>query len=321
MWQYIVRRILIMIPVLIGISILIFGLMSLMPGDYITGKLANPTMTQEKLDALRHAFGLDQPTWQRYFAWAWNMLQGDFGESFKHFKPVLSVIGDFIWNSFIVALLSMILSWLIGGTVGILSAKFKYSLFDKIVTVLVFLMMALPTFFLAITLMYVSSVKLGWTPVSGMTSGVPNQTMWEYIKDVAYHLILPVSILTMVSTGGLTRYFRTSMLDVINMEYIRTARAKGLKESTVIFKHALRNALLPAITIFGSEIPGLFGGAMILEKVLVWPGIGKVYLDAINDRNVPLVVGFLMIIAVITLFSYLLTDVLYGMADPRVRLK
>jgi peptide/nickel transport system permease protein len=321
MWQYIARRVLIMVPVLIGISVMLFLVMQLMPGDYITGKMANPNMTLEKAEQLRQAYGLDQSKIQQYFIWAFNMLQGDFGESYKHFKPVLDVIGDYIWNSFLIAFLTMILSWLIGGVIGILSAKFQYSLFDKVVTVLVFLAMSLPSFFLSIMAIYFFSIEIKLFPVSGMTSGVPDLGFWEYWLDVGKHLVLPVSVLTMISVGSLTRYFRTGLLDVINMEYIRTARAKGLKERVVIFKHALRNALLPMITMFGSDIPSLFAGAVIAESIFSWPGIGQVFLDAINDRNVPLVTGFMMIIGVITLFSYLLSDVLYGVADPRVRLK
>ncbi|MBP2002337.1 ABC-type dipeptide/oligopeptide/nickel transport system permease component [Paenibacillus shirakamiensis] len=154
-----------------------------------------------------------------------------------------------------------------------------------------------------------------------MTSTGITTEGWDYIKDVAKHMFLPTLVLVMLSTGSLTRYFRTGMLEVIRQDYIRTARAKGLKERTVIFKHALRNALLPAITLLGFELPGLFGGAMILEKVFVWPGVGQVYLESINMRDYPFMLGFTIFLAVLTLLGNLISDVLYGVADPRIRLK
>jgi peptide/nickel transport system permease protein len=264
---------------------------------------------------------LDKPEYQRYFIWVGNMIKGNFGDSLQHKQPVKDVINDFVWNSFIIAFFSLILSWIIAIVTGVFSARFQYSLFDKIITVIVFVCMSLPSFFIALLLIKVFALTFNLFPVGGMTTAGLNATGWAYIKDVAYHSFLPILVLTMLSTGSLTRYFRTSMLEVIRQDYIRTARAKGLKERTVIFKHALRNAMIPAITLLGFELPALFGGAIILEQVFVWPGIGHIYLNSINMRDYPFMLGFTIFTAILTLIGNLISDVLYGVADPRVRLK
>lgn len=320
MKQYIIRRLLQMIPTMIGISIIVFAISAMVPGDYITAR-QNPNMTQEKADELRKIYGLDKPDYQRYFIWAGNMAQGNMGDSLQHKKPVTSVINDYVWNSFIIAFASLVLSWVIAMFTGVLSAKFQYSLFDKIITLLVFICMSLPSFFIGLVLIKVFALTFNIFPVGGMTTAGLNATGWDYVIDVAKHSVLPITVLTMLSTGSLTRYFRTSMLEVIRQDYIRTARAKGLKERTVIFKHALRNAMIPAITLLGFELPSLFGGAMIMEQIFVWPGVGHVYLNSINMRDYPFMLGFTIFLAVLTLLGNLLSDVLYGLADPRIRLK
>lgn len=320
MKQYIIRRLLQMIPTLIGISIIIFTISALVPGDYITAK-DNPNMTVERAAQLRAIYGLDKPDYERYFIWAGNMLKGNFGDSLQHKKPITEVIGMYVWNSFIIAFFSMLFSWIIAIFVGIFSAKFHYSLFDKIVTLLVFLLMSLPSFFLGLILIKVLALDLGWFPVGGMTTAGFKGSTFDYFMDVLEHSILPITVLTMLSIGGLSRYFRTSMLEVIRQDYIRTARAKGLSERVVIFKHAFRNAMLPAITLLGFELPGLFGGAMILEQVFVWPGIGNIYLNSINMRDYPFMIGFTVFLAALTLIGNLIADMLYGLADPRIRLK
>ncbi|MDR0267876.1 ABC transporter permease [Paenibacillus sp.] len=320
MRQYIIRRLLQMIPTLIGISIIIFTISALVPGDYITAQ-DNPRMTREKAEQLRHIYGLDQPMAQRYFTWAGNMVQGNMGDSLVHKEPVTKVINTYVWNSFIIALFSLILSWIIAIFAGVFSAKYQYSVFDKIVTLFIFVCMSLPSFFIGLILIKVFALQFKLFPIGGMTTAGLNAEGWAYIKDVLKHSMLPIIVLTMLSTGSLTRYFRTSMLEVIHMDYIRTARAKGLHERTVIFKHALRNAMLPAITLLGFELPALFGGAIILEKVFIWPGVGQVYLESISMRDYPFMLGFTVFIAILTLLGNLLSDMLYGTADPRIRLK
>lgn len=320
MKQYIIRRLLQIIPTLIGISIIIFAISAMVPGDYITA-VNNPTMSAEKAAQLREIYGLDKNPVERYFTWAGNMLKGNLGDSLVHKKPVTTVMGNYVWNSFFVAVFSLIFSWIIAIFAGVFSAKFQYSLFDKLVTLFIFLCMSLPSFFIGLLLIKFLALDLGLFPVGGMTTSGLNGSTWDQLVDIAWHMFLPVLVLTMLSTGSLTRYFRTSMLEVIRQDYIRTARAKGLKERTVIFKHALRNALLPAITLMGFELPALFGGAIILEKIFIWPGVGQVYYESINMRDYPFMLGFTVFISVLTLIGNLLSDVLYGAADPRIRLK
>lgn len=320
MKQYIIRRLLQMIPTMIGITILVFAITALVPGDYITSQ-QNPNMTAEKAQQLKEIYGLDKDPVQRYFIWVGNMLTGNMGDSLQHKRPVTDVIGDYVWNSFLIAFFSMMFSWIIAIVAGVFSAKFQYSLFDKLMTLFVFLCMSLPSFFIGLVLIKFMAVDWGLFPVGGMTTAGQAGSTWDYIVDVADHMFLPVLVLTMLSTGSLTRYFRTSMLEVIRQDYIRTARAKGLKERTVIFKHALRNAMLPAITLMGFELPALFSGAIILEKIFVWPGVGQVYLESITMRDYPFMLGFTIFLAALTLIGTLISDVLYGVADPRIRLK
>jgi peptide/nickel transport system permease protein len=320
MRQYIFRRLLQMIPTLIGITLIVFAISRMVPGDYITAK-ASPNMTAEKEAQLREIYGLDKPVAKAYVDWVGNMAMGDMGDSLQHKKPVTKVINTYVWNSVVIAFTSLVLSWIIAIFAGVFSAKFQHSFLDKMITLLIFISMSLPSFFIGLLLILLVSLGLGITPVGGMTTAGLGAHGWEHIKDVAHHMLLPTIVLTMISAGSLTRYFRTSMLEVIRQDYIRTARAKGLKERTVIFKHALRNAMIPAITLLGFELPALFGGAIILEKIFIWPGIGQVYLGSISMRDYPFMLGFTIFLAVLTLLGNLLSDVLYGIADPRIRLK
>ncbi|HHY80341.1 MAG TPA: ABC transporter permease [Thermoanaerobacter sp.] len=321
MTQFIIRRLLQSIPTLIGASIIIFLIFAMAPGDYVTSQLQNPKMTEERAAQLRALYGLDKPLPERYISWASGVLKGDLGDSLLFKKPVVRVINDFIWNSFILGVAIMFFEWLIASIIGIYSAIRQYSVFDTIATLLVFILYSLPSFFLGLVMLKVFAVDLKWFPLGGMITTGSNYTGWAHIVDVAKHMVLPVATLTLISVGGLSRYFRANMLEVIKQDYIRTARAKGLKERTVIFKHALRNALLPLITLFTLELPSLFAGAMITERIFNWPGIGKVVLEGIYIRDYPLFLGYTMLITVLTILANILADVLYGVADPRVRLK
>jgi len=320
MWQYIVRRLLQLIPTLIGISIIVFTLSVLVPGDYIDSK-TNPNLTAERAAQLRELYGLDKPPVERYVTWTKNMLTGNMGDSMQHRMPVTKVLNTYVWNSFYLAVIALFIYWIIAIIVGVFSAMRQYSVFDRVVTILVFAGMSLPSFFIALLLIKLFAVDAPLLPIGGMTTAGSNATGGEYYMDVIKHMILPVAVIVMLSAGSLTRYIRTSMLEVIRQDYIRTARAKGMKERTVIFKHALRNAMLPAITLLGFELPGLFGGAIIMEKIFIWPGAGKVYYDSIQVRDYPLLLGFTMVLALLTLLGNLIADVLYGVADPRIRLK
>lgn len=316
--EYVLKRLLYLIPTLIGASILIFFLYSLVPGNFVDSDM---NLTMERKAELYALYGFDQPVIKRYFIWMGNLLQGDLGYSLQFQRPVGEVLGNYIWSSFIVAFASLIFTWLIAILIGVVSAIRQYSVFDTFVTVLVFAAMATPSFFLGLIIIKFFAVDLGWFPAGGMITTGSNYTGWAYYKDIAQHLVLPVLVLTMLGIGGLARYFRTNMLEVIKQDFVRTARAKGLKERVVVFKHALRNALLPAITLFGFELPALFSGAIITEQIFNWPGVGAIFMQAFTVRDYPLLMGFTMFIALLTVFSNLIADLLYGVADPRVRLK
>ncbi|KJB88660.1 diguanylate cyclase [Paenibacillus sp. E194] len=318
MKQYAIRRLLQLVPTIIGVSVILFAVFALAPGNFID---SNPTISKERAAELKAIHGLDKPLTERYFTWASNTLKGDLGMSIQHKQPVTTVLNRYMWNSFMIAAIVLVLSWAIAILVGVFSAIRQYSFFDGVVTFLVFALMSLPSFFVGLYAIKALAVDFKIFPVGGMYTSGSEATGLAHFWDLVHHLMLPVIVLTALSVGSLTRYFRTSMLEVIRQDYIRTARAKGLKERTVIFKHALRNAMLPAITLLGIELPGLFGGAMITEKIFNWPGIGRINLEAITSRDYFLLMGFTMFLALLTVVGNFLADVLYRVADPRVRMK
>lgn len=320
MKQYIIRRLLQSIPTLIGASILIFLVFTLAPGDFISAQ-GNPDLTEERAAELRALYGFDKPIPERYIIWAGNVLKGELGHSLYYKQPVKDVLKTFIWNSFLLAITVMALQWMIASVVGISVALKQYTVYDNLVTLLVFILMSLPSFFLGLFLLKTFAVDYRVFPLGGKMTTGSNLTGLEYALDVAKHMALPVLSMTIVGIGSLSRYFRANMLEVIKMDYIRTARAKGLKERVVIFKHALRNALLPLITLFVLELPSLFSGAIITERIFNWPGMGKILIDSINQRDYPIVLAFTMFLAVLTVIANILADVLYGVADPRIRHK
>lgn len=320
MKQYIVRRLLQMVPVLIGVSILLFTVFAMAPGDAIDS-MGLERVSAERKAELRRMYGLEGPIHVRYINWVKKAVQFDFGNSIKHAQPVSQVINSFVWNSFMLSLTSFILSVLIAVPIGVMSATKQYSGFDKFFTVFALLGISVPSFFFGMVLIKIFAVDLKLFPVSGMiTSGV-KYTGFAHVLDVLKHMFLPLIVLTLSSVASLMRYTRTSMLEVIRQDYIRTARSKGLKEKVVIYKHALRNGLIPVITILGMHLPALFGGAIITEQIFVWPGIGKVALEAIQARDYPLLMGFEMLLAILTLLGNLIADITYSLVDPRIRLK
>jgi len=315
---FILRRLLQTIPMMLLASMLIFCIFALTPGDFIDG---NINLTVERAAELKALYGLDQPLWSRYLHWLWQLLHGDLGFSLQYQIPVSTLLNQYIWNSFLLASVALVLYWGIALAVGVCSAMKPYSLFDHLVTVAIFGAMSFPTFFLCLLLIKWFAVDLHWLPVGGMLNTGSESTGLAWAKEVAMHLMLPVLALVMLQAGSLTRYFRASMLDVIQMDFIRTARAKGLRERTVILKHALRNALLPIITLLGFELPGLFSGALITEKIFNWPGAGHIHIDSLAARDYPVLMGFTLFLAILTILGNLLADILYAYADPRIRLR
>ncbi|GGA48010.1 ABC transporter permease [Paenibacillus physcomitrellae] len=317
MSSYLTKRITYMILILLAASLLIFCLYAFTPGDFISG---NMKLSPERKAELREIYGLNKPVLERYIIWMKNAFHGDFGYSLAQQRPVLTLFNDYIWNSFLLAVVSTFFTWFIAVVIGVVAAYKLYSWFDSLIMVLIFACMSLPSFFIGLLLIKMLAVDLKWLPPGGMITTGSNATGMAYVSEVIHHMTLPVIVMTLLGLGSLTRYFRSNMIDVIQQDYIRTARAKGLKERKVLFVHALRNALLPAITLIGFELPGLFGGSLIIEKIFNWPGIGQLYMSSFSTRDYPLLMGFTMLIAILTVIGTLLSDLLYKIADPRVKL-
>lgn len=232
-------------------------------------------MTAERKAELREIYGLNKPMLERYGIWMKNALHGDFGYSLAQQKPVLQLFNDYIWNSFLLAAVSTFLTWVIAVIIGVISAYKQYSWFDTLVMIAIFAAMSLPSFFIGLFLIKILAVDLKWLPPGGIITTGSNATGLAYFKEIVTHMTLPVVVMTLLGLGSLTRYFRSNMIDVLKQDYIRTARAKGLRERKVLFTHALRNALLPAITLVGFELPALFGGSLIIEKYSIGLGLAS----------------------------------------------
>ena len=322
MRQYIIRRLFISIFVLLGVSMIVYGLLRLAPGDYVsTITQGRPDVTQEMKDQLAELYGLNKGVVEGYIDWVSGAVKGDFGDSLVYSKPATAVIKDKMWISFWMALPSFILQLLIAIPLGIISATKQYTMTDYTVTTVALVGISLPSFFFAALLQRVFAMELKWFPLQGMVTARMDYEGFALIMDMAWHFILPITVLTVLSIGGLMRYSRTNMLEVLNADYIRTARAKGLSEHKVIYKHAFRNTLIPIVTMVGGMIPGLFSGAMITEGIFSIEGLGYVGLKALRSGDIPFMMAFTMFIAVLTLLGTLLSDILYAVVDPRVRLK
>ncbi|MDO9558751.1 MAG: ABC transporter permease [Syntrophales bacterium] len=322
MLQYIAKRLLFMAPLLVGITIICFAVMHLAPGSPTDLQTQmNPRASAEAQERLRAMYDLDKPLYHQYWIWVKKLAVLDLGQSFStDHRPVADKILERLPITILLNVLSLILILAIAIPIGVLSAVHQNSLFDKLTSVLVFVGFATPTFWLALLLMILFGVQLGWLPISGIRS-----LNYEYLPAVAAfwdlikHLILPVMLSAFGGLAGLSRYMRSNMLEVIRQDYITTARAKGLSERAVIYKHALRNALLPVITILGLSIPGLIGGSVIFETIFAIPGMGQLFYMSVMARDYPVVMGILFIGAVLTLLGNLVADVSYAVADPRIR--
>lgn len=314
MLNYIIRRILIAIPVFFGITIIAFSLLYLAPGSPLD-MLINPHVTQAALEAKAEALGLNQPVYVQYFKWLGNLLQGNLGYSLTTYRPVADMISERVAPTALLMGTSLAIGFAIAVFVGILSATKQYSALDYIATASSFLGISLPNFFLGLGLVYIFSVKLKLLPSSGMFdigSG-------GGFTDRVLHLILPVTVLAVNIAGRNVRYIRSSVLEILGQDYLRTARAKGLSEFKVINKHAFRNALITIVTVFGLEIPMLFAGAVVIETIFSWPGIGQLTMNSILARDYPTVMGLNIITAVVVLTANLLTDMVYAVVDPRIK--
>lgn len=321
--KYILKRLIFMIPLLLGITIICFFVMRLAPGSPTDLQTQmNPKSSVEMKERLKALYELDKPIHEQYWSWLKKISRGDLGISFSSdLRPVAAKIMERLPITIILEFLSLLIIIAVAIPIGVLSAVYQDSLFDKITGVFVFIGFAVPTFWLALLLMIFFGIQLGWLPISGLRSlNYEYLTPWAQFVDLAKHLALPVFISAFGGLAGLSRYMRANMLEVIRQDYIMTARAKGLSERDVIYKHALRNALLPAITILGLSIPGLIGGSVIFETIFAIPGMGQLFYMAVMARDYPTVMGILLIGAILTLLGNLIADVSYAVADPRIRL-
>lgn len=326
MAAYILRRLLGAVPLVLGVATILFFVVNLAPGDPIS-LFAQPGVSAETLETLRRSFGLDRPVHERYVRWLGALARGDLGVSIARGRPVVEVLAEIVPNTLVLASTALVLAFLVGVVLGIVQAVRQYSATDSVLSFVALFFYSMPAFWLALMLVLVFSLYArnvwGWPiyfPASGMTSvDHAFMTPLEQVKDRLMHLALPAASLTLVLAAGIARYMRGSMLEVIRQDYVRTARAKGLPEWRVIFVHALRNALIPIVTLLGLYLPILFSGTVYIETVFAWPGMGKAVVDAIVQRDIPVVMATSLVFAVMVVLGNLLADILYAVVDPRIR--
>ncbi|MBI3615202.1 MAG: ABC transporter permease [Candidatus Omnitrophica bacterium] len=321
MSQYLVRRLVGLVPVFLGITVVSFFMMHLAPGkptDAVTD--LNIKISLQAKQQLIKLYGLDRPVHQQYLDWLKRTLRGDFGVSFKDGRPVARKILERIPVTLTINALALFFILLFSIPLGVAGAAHEGSGFDHAVTLFVFIGFALPTFWVALLGLDLFGVRLGWLPVSGLNS------LWAerlgpgpWMMDRIWHLLLPVGVAVFGDLAGTSRFTRSSMVEALGQDYIRTARAKGLPERTVLYRHALRNALLPQITLLGLAVPGLIGGSVIFESIFAIPGMGRLFFDSVISRDYPVIMGILVLGAILTLLGNLLADIAYALADPRIR--
>ncbi len=329
MWKFIVRRICLALVIVICGAFIIYGVMRCMPTSFVEGlarqRAAASATTggasyQEWLEKLNEAYHMNDGVVKGFFNWLGNVCKGDFGESWKYGIPVINKFKDVIWYSVVLNIITLILEIVICIPLGIQAAKHQYSGFDYGITVFAMLCISLPTFFLATVLKYIFAVKLGWFDLYGIVGRYYEQLgTWGKVWDMTKHMVLPTLTLTMLNVGGLTRYTRTNMLEVLNADYIRTARAKGLSEKVVINRHAFRNTLIPLVSYMSYLVPSLFSGSMITETLYQIPGIGYISYDAMVAGDLPFTMFYSVFILLLTQVSLMLADIMYAVVDPRVR--
>ncbi len=333
MVKYIIKRLLLSVLILFGVSIILYALLRCMPGNYVEIKFTtnpNVQLSEERIEQMYELYGLNDNIFVGYLKWLFgNPTLGtkgailfDFGNSFLYDRPVTEVIADNMWISFILTLLSLVIYYPLAVFLGTRAAVKQYGAFDYSTTVLTMIGISFPTFFFSAIVVRIFAYGLGWfdTALGLQSSGLISPTGWELFIDRAWHLVLPILVTVVLSIGSIMRYTRTNMLEVLNADYIRTARAKGLSERSVIYKHAFKNTMIPMVTMLAGLLPGLFGGSMILEDFFGIPGIGQIGYTAMAQGDIPFVMGYNMFLATLTVIGMLLTDIMYVLVDPRVKL-
>ena len=316
MRTFILRRLLISIPVILMITMIMYLIMNLAPGDPIDMLVGEESLSQEEIEKIRVSLGLHEPVHIRYLKWLGQLVQGNLGYSYLDRQPVIDRITERLIPTFSLMIFVIVVSYLIAVPIGVISAIRQYTWADYMATALAFSGISFPNFFSGLVGIYFFSLILKWLP----TGGLETIGLGFSILDRFYHILLPGLVLAFREVGILVRYTRSSMLDVIRQDYVRTARSGGLSEWSITFRHALRNALLPLITMLGLTIPRLFAGVVIIEQIFQWPGMGRLAIEAILSRDYPILMGLTVCTAFMVLLGNLLADILYGFADPRIRL-
>lgn len=321
MWRYLIKRALHLIPILLGVSLLTFLLMSLTPGDYVTRLSQNPQITKEKIAELRAKYHLDRPWYVRYVYWLKNAAQLDFGYSVQYKISVSTLVFERLWNTFLLAFFATVLAWGIAVPLGIWAAVHKDSWVDRLCALIAFVGLSVPDVLLALlALMFAAAT--GWFPLGGTKSSLFDLMSWDQqLWDRIHHLILPVAVLAAAELAGIMRQMRSNLLECLRAEYVTTARAKGLPEGWVIYKHALRNAINPLLTIFGYSIAGLLSGAFIVENIMAWPGLGRLTLEAIFAADQDLIVADVVMATGMLVAGNFVADLLLAWSDPRIRVE
>jgi len=317
LFKYIIKRLLQAIPLLIGVSIIAFSIMHLAPGGPLSVYTLNPSITAQDIDKIKVILGLDQPVHIQYLKWAKGMFTGNWGTTFFGGRPVFDVIVERIPATFLLMGSAMSIAIIIGMFTGILGAFRRYSVFDYLATTGAMVALSFPTFWFGLMAIYIFSLKLGWFPSGGMfTLGGE-----EDVFDLLRHLVLPTFVLALVLVAQWSRYTRSSFLEVIHQDYIRTAKAKGIKGSKILFRHALPNAIAPLIALAGVQLPWLFSGALVAETIFGWPGMGRLFVDSLTMKEYPILMGMVMFTAISVILGNLIADILNAVLDPRIALE
>ena len=331
MKAYLIRRLLLIVPTFLGISLITFLVVQLAPGSPVYMKLrqaesgmSSGAASQEIIEQTKKLYGLDKPIHIRYVIWLGKLVRLDFGDSYKDQRPVMTKIKETLPVTLQIEVIAIFLIYLISIPIGVYSATHQYSWGDRVTTVILFILYSLPSFWVAMLLMlfFGGGRFLDWFPVNGLNSfGAENLSWGPWLLDRLWHLVLPVTCLTYGGLAGLSRYARAGMMEVIRQDYIRTARAYGFAEKTVIWKYALRNSLIPIVTLLATLLPALIAGSFIIESIFSIPGMGRLGFEAILSRDYPLIMGILSISAILTLLGLLLSDIMYAVVDPRIKLR
>ena len=322
MSKYFIKRILTMIPVFIGLSIIIFTLINLAPGDPYSNIVEGQInfSEEDKEEALK-AMGYYDPIYVKYTKWVGKVIKGDLGTSIRYNEPVSNIIGRRISNTFLLSIITLILTTLIAIPLGIISSVSRNSIKDKILTILAFIGISIPGFFIALLIVKIFAVDLKWFPISGMSTIDKDYVGLKKFFDITKHMVLPILSMTIIEVASLMRYTRSVMIDVFSENYIKAARAKGLSEKIVIYKHAFRNALIPIVTLLSMSHGYIFTGTILIETIFVWPGMGTLFYQSISNRDYPVVMGCAVIFSASILIANLLSDFVYCLVDPRIRFK